>query len=168
MTSITKWNRPSEDIKPPIVKGEMGMNLNRVAIYCMDNPSHQMFKDTDGARCVECNGMMMPKPVSEEEYRALPSYSEWREERTRKPKQSISIAVDANTDKLQLKLRAIAKHTVALADELDAIDNVWSCESCGDARRITERNGKEVNPICYGCGRSIQSDSLPTRLEGSE
>lgn len=38
----------------------------------------------------------------------------------RKP---LSISVDMNTDKLQLKLRAIAKHVEALADELDAIDN---------------------------------------------
>lgn len=44
----------------------------------------------------------------------------------RKPKQSIAIAVEADTNKLQLKLRAIAKHTEALADELDAIDNEGS------------------------------------------
>jgi len=36
---------------------------------------------------------------------------------------NLSIDVLVNTDKMQLKLRAIAKHTAALADELDAIDN---------------------------------------------
>lgn len=35
----------------------------------------------------------------------------------------LSISVDMDTDKLQLKLRAIAKHAEQLADELDAIDN---------------------------------------------
>ncbi|WP_274307508.1 hypothetical protein [Solibacillus daqui] len=37
----------------------------------------------------------------------------------RKP---LSISVDLNTDKMQLKLLAIAKHAEALADELDEID----------------------------------------------
>lgn len=37
-------------------------------------------------------------------------------------KGKVSIDVDLHTDKLQLKLRAIAKHTAALADELDEID----------------------------------------------
>ncbi|MFJ7950766.1 hypothetical protein ACIQZG_04460 [Lysinibacillus sp. NPDC096418] len=48
----------------------------------------------------------------------------WREKRKeesdkRKP---LSIEVDVDTNKMQLKLRAIAKHTEALADELDKID----------------------------------------------
>jgi len=38
-----------------------------------------------------------------------------------KPK-GIYLSVEMNTDKMQLKLRAIAKHTTALADELDKID----------------------------------------------
>lgn len=33
-------------------------------------------------------------------------------------------------EKTKLKLRAIAKHAEALADELDAIDHGWKC-SCG-------------------------------------
>ena len=54
----------------------------------------------------------------------------WREKRReesnkRKP---LSIEVDMNTDKLQLKLRAIAKHVGALADELDAIDSIYDDE----------------------------------------
>ena len=36
----------------------------------------------------------------------------------------LSTSVDMNADKLQLKLRAIAKHCESLANELDAIDNV--------------------------------------------
>ena len=42
----------------------------------------------------------------------------------RKP---LSISVDMDTNKMRLKLRAIAKHTEALADELDAIDSDDKC-----------------------------------------
>ena len=38
-------------------------------------------------------------------------------------KEGITITVDVNTNKLQMKLRAIARHVTALADELDSIDN---------------------------------------------
>lgn len=150
------------------------MNKN-IANYCMDNPEHQMFKVTDGARCVECNGMVNFKEVSHLEYIALPSYRQLCNERKRPyqfkaqclvcdhkgtvlhntkeeyqevtvcPKckgafvdiwklakykqeerkgQSIQNDVDMNTDKMQLKLRAIAKHCEALAVELYAIDNL--------------------------------------------
>ena len=50
----------------------------------------------------------------------------WRDKReasSNKPKQSLSISVDMETNKMQLKLRAIAKHAEALANELDVIDN---------------------------------------------
>ncbi len=41
----------------------------------------------------------------------------------KKENKTLSIQVDMDTDKIQLKLRAIAKHVSALADELDNIDN---------------------------------------------
>lgn len=37
---------------------------------------------------------------------------------------SIEIKLDADTNKLSLKLKAIAKHAEALANELDAIDSI--------------------------------------------
>ena len=43
---------------------------------------------------------------------------------------TMHIGLDMNTDKLQLKLRAISKHLDALADELDSIDNE-TCNKCG-------------------------------------
>ena len=115
------------------------MKSKYLANYCMDNPEHPMFKLTDGARCVQCEGMVNVKEVNEIIYRALPTYKHLLDKRKSKlkPKQSLSISVNMNTDKLQLKLRAIAKHTEALADELDVID-------------------------------SMHDDELPTRLEGSE
>lgn len=41
----------------------------------------------------------------------------------KKELKGITVSVDMDTDKMQLKLRAIAKHVSALADELDNIDN---------------------------------------------
>lgn len=76
------------------------------------------------------------------------------------------------SDKSVLKLRAIAKHAEALADELDAIDNVEPCVEC-DSINHSESNlydGNSEEPIlsikqCDDCGHSIE---LPTHLEGSE
>lgn len=59
-------------------------NLNRTAMYCVNNVNHPTFKETCGANCVECNGQVGIKDVSEERYRALPSYSDLRRERKRK------------------------------------------------------------------------------------
>lgn len=39
-------------------------------------------------------------------------------------------------NKSKLKLRAIAKHVGALADELDAIDNMKECPACGSYNNI--------------------------------
>ena len=93
-----------------------------LANYCMDDMNHRMFKATDGARCVECNGLVNVKEVTIAEYHWLPTYTELRKRQNKKPSKSLSISFDMDTDKMQLKLRAIAKHAGALADELDAID----------------------------------------------
>ncbi|MEQ6355500.1 hypothetical protein ABNX05_12795 [Lysinibacillus sp. M3] len=83
----------------------------------------------------------------------------------------ISLSVDMDTDKVQLKLRANAKHTEALADELDAIDNTWSCD-CGslDYSDHTYPSGSLVTRVCDMCKESyiIPNEELPTRLEGSD
>ena len=88
-----------------------------------------------------------------------------------KPKQSISIAVDADTEKLQLKLRAIAKHAEQLANELDAIDNAWQCE-CGSFAYVDlYHDNTVVERTCSECNERYaypNNDDLPTRLEGSE
>ena len=42
----------------------------------------------------------------------------------------LTIGIEANTNQLQRKLRAIAKHAEALADELKAIDDS-KCPECG-------------------------------------
>lgn len=92
-----------------------------LAHYCMDNPAHIFSgENLDGIRCPYCNGLVNIKPVSKEEYNKLPKYRELKRHK-QKPK-SLELTVGMNTDKLQLKLRAIAKHAEALANELDAID----------------------------------------------
>lgn len=85
----------------------------------------------------------------------------------------ITIELGFNS-KSKLKLRAIAKHAEALADELDAIDNRWECPRCGESNyndylvdNILEQR------ICKGCnhsytGEDIIVEELPTRLEGSD
>lgn len=84
-------------------------------------------------------------------------------------KRQLSILVDMNTDKLQLKLRAIAKHCEALADELDAIDNVFICPNCNGLDVCTMyAAGELAHASCNDCGYVIHDDSLPTRLEGSD
>ncbi|MEQ6353950.1 hypothetical protein ABNX05_04920 [Lysinibacillus sp. M3] len=76
--------------------------------------------------------------------------------------------------KSKLKLRAIAKHAEALADELDAIDNKWECPRCGESNYNDYFAGNSFkHRLCKGCNRSYTvedflADELPTRLEGSD
>ncbi len=71
---------------------------------------------------------------------------------------------------MQLKLRAIAKHAEALADELDVIDNAWECEYCGHDEYVVHRIlGNDKLCKCAKCNeKCVINDDLPTRLEGSE
>ena len=76
------------------------------------------------------------------------------------------------SDRSVQKLRAIAKHCEALADELEVIDNAWQCE-CGCTEYVDEGfiNSEVIytKRICNNCGAAYVIDNdLPTRLEGSE
>lgn len=86
---------------------------------------------------------------------------------------SIDLGLD---DKTKLKLRAIAKHAGALADELEAIDNGWSC-TCGTSDYhdtiLCDGGTDEVvlhERQCNDCHTtfSMLNEELPTRLEGSD
>ena len=76
-------------------------------------------------------------------------------------KGKVSIDVDMHTDKLQLKLRAIAKHTAALADELDEIDKSI-CPECGDLMDTTNfyADGEpyQTTSICSNCINHMRSE----------
>ncbi|WP_342550949.1 hypothetical protein MKX57_09345 [Lysinibacillus sp. FSL M8-0216] len=80
----------------------------------------------------------------------------------KKPSKSLSISVDMDTDKMQLKLRAIAKHVGALADEFDAIDNADIEKQKEFTVSIGTLNNKNAEDIANGLKR------LSTRFEGIE
>ena len=65
----------------------------------------------------------------------------------------LSIAVDVNTSKLQLRLKAIAKHAEALTIELDKIDNMFMCD-CGSTgfTEVVTADNKVVTRVCEKCG----------------
>lgn len=74
----------------------------------------------------------------------------------------ITVELGMNTDKVQQKLRAIAKHVGALADELDAIDNAWSCSNCGHGTKVTYYQDNTIEcSQCESCGK-LSGDELPT------
>ena len=87
---------------------------------------------------------------------------------------NIQIGVEMNTDKLQLKLRAIEKFVGALGDELDRVDNLKECPKCGklmiSSEMYLDNELKSINRECE-CGYVMGCDfgnELPTHLEGSK
>lgn len=83
------------------------------------------------ARCLVCEHSEMIHHESKEDYQEVNVCPKckgafvdiYKIHKYIKPNsKSIEIAVEMNTDKLQLKLRIIAKHAEELANELDAID----------------------------------------------
>ena len=73
----------------------------------------------------------------------------------------LSIGIGTNTNQLQRKLRAIAKHAEALADELKAIDES-ECPECGgtEIECATFYKEEEVHYeqcTCLTCGAPIVS-----------
>lgn len=89
--------------------------------------------------CEKCNGASVDTWTKNIKYPA-------------KPKSAITIDLNFD-DKSKLKLRAIAKHAGALADELDRIDNSFTINE------IRKQHG--LNPIQDG-------DNLLCKMEGSE
>ena len=92
----------------------------------------------------------------------------------KKEPKGITVLVDMDTDKMQLKLRAIAKHVGALADELDKIDSFDECPKCSKlmstSKLYSSYELKSVNSKCE-CGYIMGCDfgnELPTQLEGSD
>ncbi|MDM5231475.1 hypothetical protein [Lysinibacillus pakistanensis] len=84
---------------------------------------------------------------------------------------TIELGLDS---KSKLKLRAIAKHVGALADELDRIDNLKECPECSklmiSCEMYLDNELKSINRECE-CGYVMGCDfgnELPTHPEGSE
>lgn len=86
----------------------------------------------------------------------------------RKP---LSISVDMDTRNMQLKLRAIAKHTEALANELDAIDSAWQC-ACGCTQYVDEGLiNSETDAVIYEkrvCNDCGEAYAITDSIEGNE
>ncbi|MEY9973156.1 DNA-directed RNA polymerase subunit M/transcription elongation factor TFIIS [Lysinibacillus sp. RC46] len=87
---------------------------------------------------------------------------------------TIDVGID---DKTKLRLRVIAKHVGALADELDRIDKAEECPKCNEMSlyEITEKLvitdfhiSESTWHECDKCGYSEKDTELPTRLEGSD
>lgn len=82
-----------------------------------------------------------------------------------KPNKSLSnikVQLDLDSAVTSLKLRAIAKHAAALADELDAIDN--TCEECGGPITIREcRLDGELISTHHECERCQTGVGIPAK-----
>ncbi|MEG0260668.1 MAG: hypothetical protein RR595_09780 [Lysinibacillus sp.] len=85
-----------------------------------------------------------------------------------------SMGIDLDTKRFELKLRAIAKHAEALADELDRIgnDNYDPCPKCGGHSTEVDTiysgtDAVETYLCCHDCVETFDYE-LPTRLEGSD
>lgn len=98
--------------------------------------------------CDECNGASVDIWTKNIKYPA-------------KPKTAITIDLNFD-DKSKIKLRAIAKHVGALADELDAIDNADIEKQKEFTVSIGTSNNKNAEDIANGLQR------LSTRLQGIE
>ncbi|QGG51597.1 hypothetical protein [Lysinibacillus pakistanensis] len=75
---------------------------------------------------------------------------------------TVNLKID---DKTKLRLRAIAKHAGALADELDAID------AMDDEEVRTKEDFKKLEAKAKEIGATMKETMMPevpTRLEGSE
>ncbi|WP_405314534.1 hypothetical protein GUY56_14770 [Lysinibacillus fusiformis] len=139
------------------------------------NDSSHVFKGRhlDGVSCPICGGAVLPKPYDERKDSNLPYYGDLKKQSS---KRKSAITIDLNfDDKSKLKLRAIAKHVGALADELDKIDNAWQCE-CGSIEFTVSTLEVNDEPRCSvrECNQCHEQyaiptdDELPTRIEGIE
>ena len=120
--------------------------------------------------CPYCDSeMKRPYYTTKEIVERLENIAELYQEKHQEKQSSIrGITIDMDTDKMQLKLRAIAKHAEALADELDAIDNAWQCD-CGCTGYVDEsliNSGTDevicAQRICNDCGEAYAIPNEPT------
>jgi len=137
---------------------------------CMNDSSH-VFKGRhlEGVSCPICGGPVLPKPYDERKDSNLPYYGDLKKQSSKR-KSAITIELNFD-DKSKLKLRAIAKHAGALADELDGIDKGIGCDNCGSYHVY------ETGPEHLACGNckmqfhktnAMFYNESPTRLQGSE
>ncbi|QJX63056.1 hypothetical protein HLK66_16270 [Niallia circulans] len=78
---------------------------------------------------------------------------------------ALAIEVTADTNNLSAKLRAISKHTEALANELDEIDRD-KCPNCGKVMSKTTMYGDGVSSVHYECINCGIQNGLDFTKEG--
>ncbi|MBX8942485.1 hypothetical protein [Lysinibacillus sp. K60] len=104
--------------------------------------------------CPKCNGALV-------DVWKLHKYQNNVNNRNEKPSKSLSISVDMDTEKMQLKLRAIAKHVGALADELDAINNT-DIETLNEIAKsigvLNSKTGNEIGNALCKCADLARSE----------
>ena len=73
----------------------------------------------------------------------------------------ITVDLSVHTKSSVAKLKAIAKHTAALADELEEIDKSI-CPECGDLMDVTnfyaDTKAIHSSSICSNCGNHVRSE----------
>lgn len=121
------------------MEGEEEMIIDKVVCYENDH-RFRLGNNEEGYNfCPECNQLInvVPADVTKGEPFTLKHLryvlidkNKQKDVRKMTERKPLSISVDMDTNKMQLKLRAIAKHAEALADELESIDNPWECPNC--------------------------------------
>lgn len=150
-----------------------------VIVDCKNGHVFRLGLTDDGFKdCPECGELLSNPKEGANTFGLLTIGQAWRNKRKAERRQSkenkasgLSIAINMDTNKMQLKLRAIAKHTEALANELDAIDNVWQCD-CGCTKYVDEsliKSGTDevvfAKRICKDCGEAYV---IADNLEGTD
>lgn len=127
---------------------------------CMNDSSH-VFKGRhlDGLSCPICGGPVLLKPYDERKDSNLPYYRDLKKQSS---KRKSAITIDLNfDDKSKMKLRAIAKHVGALADELDAIDNT-DIETLNEIAKsigvLNSKTGNEIGNALCKCADLARSE----------
>lgn len=107
--------------------------------YCMDKAcgwEETTHKIRDGISCPKCGG-----PVMSIDKKAKCVEGEVMT----KEMPGLTVTVDMNSDNLSRKLKAIAKHAKALAEELDGIDQLLALEEqAEEVGRNTETTTKDL------------------------
>ncbi|WNO29704.1 hypothetical protein [Bacillus phage SDFMU_Pfc] len=150
------------------------MALDKV-VCCENNHRFRLGIAGDGYRnCPECNELLTEAHanVTKGEPFTLQYISDAfiKKKEPKSSARKLSIEVEGDTTKLQQQLRAIAKHTTALADELDAIDKKQPCERCGSYYGYVQNyfHDQEVVSQQYRCHECLAEYELPTHPEGSD
>jgi len=122
-------------------------------VDCKNGHVFRLGLTDDGFRdCPDCGELLSNPKSSSNTFGLLTIGQAWRNKRKAERMQSkpnhkellVSLGLDLGTITFEKKLRAIAKHATALADELDVIDNQDTVDEL--AKELANRIDKELRP----------------------